>query len=404
MRRLALFALTALGLAALLLLLATDAAPDLPRGAALSPADLVQGRALLASLGPRRPREGETRQLVLRAADLQLGVNYLAQRLGGRAAARIERGELDLRASLPVPGLPRHLNLRVRLAQRGAMLAPTSARLGALPLPAGLSAWLLDFILARSPYAETFAAARAVLDSARLQGDRLVLRFTWRAALVERAMAGAAEHGLERAALDAYRAHLAKIGGGDLAVLLGEAFSLAQRRSRGNDPVRENRAALAALAERALGMRLPPRPDALRKARGGGFRLAGRVDLAQHFALSAYLAASGGADLADAAGVYKELRDSQGGSGFSFADLAADLAGTRLGERATRSASAAAEVQARLAGRREARLFFPEVADLPESLGDEEFRRRFGGVEAPAYRQRVEAIERRIDALPLYKD
>ncbi|TXT16357.1 MAG: hypothetical protein FD132_2857, partial [bacterium] len=55
MRRLALFALTALGLAALLWLLATDAAPELPRAAALSPADLAQGRALLASLGPRRP-------------------------------------------------------------------------------------------------------------------------------------------------------------------------------------------------------------------------------------------------------------------------------------------------------------------------------------------------------------
>ncbi|KAF0147000.1 MAG: hypothetical protein FD187_3121, partial [bacterium] len=67
MRRLALFALTALGLAALLWLLATDAAPELPRAAALSPADLAQGRALLASLGPRRPREGETRELVLRA-------------------------------------------------------------------------------------------------------------------------------------------------------------------------------------------------------------------------------------------------------------------------------------------------------------------------------------------------
>lgn len=403
MRRLALFALTALGLAALLWLLATDAAPELPRAAALSPADLAQGRALLASLGPRRPREGETRELVLRAADLQRGAQVLADRLGGSAAVRIEGGELKLRASLPVPGLPRHLNLRVRLVQRGAMLAPTSARLGALPLPAALSGRLLDFILARSPYAETLAAARALLDGARLQGDSLVLRFTWRAEQVQRAMAGAAEHGLEPAALDAYRAHLAKSGNRDLAVLLGEAFSLAQRRSRENDPVRENRAAFAALAERALGMRLPPRPDELRKIRGGGARLAGRVDLAQHFALSAYLAATGGSDLADAAGVYKELRDSQGGSGFSFADLAADLAGTRLGERATRSASAAAEVQARLAGRRDARLFFPEVTDLPEALGEEEFRRRYGGVEAPAYRRQVREIEGRIDALPLYK-
>src|SRR5262249_40587622 len=52
----------------------------------------------------------------------------------------------------------------------------------------------------------------------------------------------------------------------------------------------------------------------------------GRHDLAQHFWVSAALTALWGAKQAEAAGVLKEWLDSaEGGSGFSFADLAADL-------------------------------------------------------------------------------
>ena len=54
--------------------------------------------------------------------------------------------------------------------------------------------------------------------------------------------------------------------------------------------------------------------------------LAGRQDLAKHFAISAAISAHSGAPLADAIGLYKELEDARGGSGFSFDDLAAEPA------------------------------------------------------------------------------
>jgi uncharacterized protein YfiM (DUF2279 family) len=60
--------------------------------------------------------------------------------------------------------------------------------------------------------------------------------------------------------------------------------------------------------------------------------LLGRYDSAQHFVISAALAAWAGEPAANAIGVYKEIDDSRRGSGFSFADLAADRAGTRFGE------------------------------------------------------------------------
>ncbi|HMA80896.1 MAG TPA: hypothetical protein VKR81_08390, partial [Candidatus Binatia bacterium] len=129
--------------------------------------------------------------------------------------------------------------------------------------------------------------------------------------------------------------------------------------------------------------------------------LNGRDDFPKHFIVSAALAAKAGAPLADAVGVYKELADARGGSGFSFNDIAADRAGTRFGEYAADPASAR-RLQHRLrAGIRE-RDIMPGTADLPEFMPEAEFLRRFGGVDAPAYRKMMAEIERRIAALPLY--
>jgi hypothetical protein len=209
--------------------------------------------------------------------------------------------------------------------------------------------------------------------------------------------------GLDAQALEAHRQHLAGQPGRDFAVLLGRVFEHARQRSAQGDPVSENRAALTALAERALGTRLVTVQGVSGARPGGGLRLAGRADFAQHFALSAFLAATGGEGFSDLAGLYKELRDAREGSGFSFNDLAADRAGSRLGEASTRSAAEARRIQAALAGAKEAGAFFPRVDDLPEFMGQSEFERRFGGVDAPAYKAMAERIEKRIAALPLYR-
>ena len=54
------------------------------------------------------------------------------------------------------------------------------------------------------------------------------------------------------------------------------------------------------------------------------------------------------------------------------------------------------------AGIRE-RDLMPATDDLPEFMPEAEFKRRFGGIGAPAYRQMMANIERRIAALPLYR-
>lgn len=389
---------------AALFFLASDPQPRLKRPAQISMADLDRGKALIDSLGLRRMREGETRRLIVSQADMDRGVNYLASRLArGSASAEIVAGKLRVRASLPLPWLPRYLNLELTLVQAGKLLAPTELRLGALSVPAALSGSLAYRALSLSPYTKQLAVARELLDSAQLSGQTLALGFAWRGAAIERAMAGVAGQDADAGALDVYRAHLGKVGGGDFAVLLGEAFSLAKGRSGDHAPVLENRAALTVLAETALGGKLLSRQGTVNLQRRASLHLAGRGDFSQHFALSAFLAATGGEGLSDMAGLYKELKDTQGGSGFSFTDLAADRAGSRLGEASTHSPAAARKVQERLAGTRDAALFFPKVKDLPEFMDEAEFRRRFGAVGAPAYLRMMQEIEGRIAALGLYR-
>jgi hypothetical protein len=116
--------------------------------------------------------------------------------------------------------------------------------------------------------------------------------------------------------------------------------------------------------------------------------------------VSAALAAWAGEPLADAVGLYKELADARGGSGFSFGDLTADRAGTRLGEMAAVDPERLASLLARNPADAD---LMPAAADLPENLSQREFRRRFGGMDAPPYREMVERIEARIEALPAYR-
>jgi uncharacterized protein YlaN (UPF0358 family) len=45
----------------------------------------------------------------------------------------------------------------------------------------------------------------------------------------------------------------------------------------------------------------------------------------------------------------------------------------------------------------------PATADLPEFMQEADFKRRFGGIDAPEYKKMMAEIERRIAALPLYR-
>jgi hypothetical protein len=140
---------------------------------------------------------------------------------------------------------------------------------------------------------------------------------------------------------------------------------------------------------------------AARLAALGEPTLHGRHDLAQHFFVSCALTAVLGARAADSAGLTKELLDAQdGGSGFSFADLSADLAGVRL---AARLLDRPSRARALAKGFRVADYALPPRG-LVEGLTTKEFEKRYGGVADPRFKKERDAILRRIEALPGFQD
>ena len=210
----------------------------------------------------------------------------------------------------------------------------------------------------------------------------------------------------------AYQTRLAELirpsatGRMPLSSLLLPLMELARQRSaESGKAVEENQAAILVLTLYVNGRDLATLVPAARNwpiPGPGRVALGGRDDFAQHFTISAALSATSGSPLADAVGLYKEVQDSRGGSGFSFNDIAADLAGTRFGEQATASEAAAIALQRRVAQVNSDADLLPKVSDLPEFLSESEFKRRYGGIGSPAYNAMMRDIDQRLSALPLY--
>ena len=122
--------------------------------------------------------------------------------------------------------------------------------------------------------------------------------------------------------------------------------------------------------------------------------LRGRQDLAQHWLVSAVLALESDGRTADVIGLFKEVLDSRGGTGFSFADLTADRAGVRFGESAAADPRGWQRRVAALTGESD---LMPTIDDLPEGLQEPEFQKRFRARDNQAYAQVLAQIEQRID-------
>ena len=186
-------------------------------------------------------------------------------------------------------------------------------------------------------------------------------------------------------------------------------FKLALDQSNvSKDPVEENRALLQSLSLFCLGRGLDRFVTGERAAKVIppeyiGLTLWGRQDLVKHFFVSAGIAASGGSKLSHFAGLYKEVNDSDGGSGFSFADLAADRAGVRLAELATGSARKASAIQQKMAAAQTEDQFMPRIDNLPEGIMALEFKKRYSDFDSKAYTLIEDEITRRINTCLVYQ-
>lgn len=400
---LALMVLLGLGV---LLFTAIDTKPLVERGETVSTDAIDQARKLLLANDPRRLRPGEERSALIPATLLDEGVNYVAtQLLHGRGALSLQEKSAEVRLSLPLPGTPGYLNLRATVPEAAGEPRIAALRIGDVPIPAVFAEQALDLALNFLGYGQQWRMARAAVrelafDPARGMVD---VRYAWDPALLDSARAAA----LDPADVDRIREAQAAF-----ATLLegkqrGERVTLAEVLAplmSGNGQDREQRrAALLVLASSLAGGNLAaivPEATSWPQPPRVAITLRGRHDSAQHFVVSAALAAWAGEPVATAIGLYKELEDARRGSGFSFADLMADRAGTRFGELVAGNAARLDEVLAGAPGDAD---LLPPLDGLPEFLPEAEFRRRYGGPGEPAYEKVADEIERRLSGLALYR-
>lgn len=193
----------------------------------------------------------------------------------------------------------------------------------------------------------------------------------------------------------------------DLGVFMRASFALAHQRSESGDPVLENRAAIMALSiamgHRTLARLISDMPYKAIPSIRQQVTLRQRKDWTRHFLISAALEVVSSESISLDIGILKEELDTRkGGSGFSFADLAADRSGTMFAKVATQDNDAAELIQARIIQRFSVGDYIPPISDLPENISAEHFASHYGGTDGEPYKRLVREIDRRIAQCDAY--
>jgi len=413
-----------------LLSAALQTEPTVTAPQAVSQEDLARALSLLQTHDPRHARPGAVSSALVREGEAELLLGQAAQR-GGKAAVRVtlERGRATVRLSSRAPSNPfgPWLNLELQFEETGSLPVLDRVRLGRLPLPAWLAERVALHLAERAGLGKELQVAAEVLRRVRFSPQQMLVTYAWQGDSTGRLFDGllsAAELERLRPYAERLAALTAQQPGAEtlpLSSLLGPLFQLARQRSVAAGPgatgasaatavtgpaaaaAAENRAALLVLTLYANGRSVGTLASAARgwpQARPARLLMGGRDDFPLHFLVSAILASEGNTPLSRAVGLYKELADSRGGSGFSFNDMAANRSGTLFGDWAVNKPLQLQERVAR--GVTDAELL-PRVDDLPEFMPEAEFIRRFGGVGAPAYAAMLAEIDRRIADLAVWR-
>ena len=292
---------------------------------------------------------------------------------------------------------------------------PVEMKVGGIAVPSFLLRSLGDHVVTTARVEESINAAIAAIEELRFSEQQMVAvyhekRFRGELKRAFRQFSGGRSElvGVTKVHLNHLLKAAPKFPADEdrFLTFLTTAFRLARQRTEaGNDPVEENQGAIIALGillgHSGVETIFGDVSDRWMKVQARSYRgrvgLRGRWDWTQHYFVSAGLTLAINSTTSNVAGLLKEEIDSaHGGSGFSFSDLLADHAGTRLATIATCDRQSAVLVQQLLAETLTIDDVFPEAADLPEGLEDAEFQRVYGGVDGRRYREMLAEIDRRI--------
>lgn len=337
--------------------------------------------------------------------------------------ARITERGSEIRVTLHLPESPfgNYINLRLGLPAASQGLVIDHLTIGSLALRGDTARTLIERLANLAFGGDEGTKLLATIKQLRSSRERLIITYQPTPHLDEKVAAALSRlqpwrdeiSTADVAAIRGYYMQLCNNRSDEPATLaqpLSASLALAATRSNSaREAVSENRAALLALAiyfgSDRFNTVVNAIPDAtLRQCQRHkpAATLAGRKDLALHFIYSAAIKIVADSQMSFAVGELKEMVDSlQGGSGFSFADLAADQSGIRFAEYATTPESAR-RVHSAASTLADEPHFFPAIDELPEAIPQQQFEQRYGGTTGAYYNQQLDEIKRRIEALALY--
>jgi hypothetical protein len=375
---------------------------------------------LIENNRPAHLKQGQVKKIQINEADLNMVVDYaISQGLAtDHVFADIQlknhHAQIDMTIILPATPMGEYLNLRMTMKSAEKQVSILSLQVGKIRVPGWMVNPVIRFIhskgMALKAYHEVFESMDAV-QSILIQNKTLHMVYEWNPDQIKRLKERSKViflPQLHQKKMIHYMNRLQEILSSfehkavSLAHVLPAIFSTARLQAAiSNDAVSENTAALQALALYANGTDLSgfisqPLQKEIKPRVERRLTLKKRNDLAKHYLISAGLAVSGGSRLANFIGLAKEVDDSDGGSGFSFADLAADRAGVRLAELAVASDDTAAQLQAAMQAVQAENEFMPAIDHLPEGIQTLEFKKRYTDLDTDAYQKVDEEISRRL--------
>lgn len=388
--------------------------------------DAARVKQLLRENNPRKLAPGEIRSTSISERDCNRVLGYILSRSPGRnrIAVSVHFGDntLSTKATVRLPSNPfgKHLNIDADFEPTDNIARLTRLFIGAVWVPSFLvngARNVVEFIMSTHDDFAIFLEAAKSLKELRFEPQTAYIAYEWKKGImrqIKRTGQNLVFNDRDQKVFIRYHQELIAVTEKEpnknvpLHHILAPLFRLAQERTEaGEDPVRENRILILTATTYTLHKRLhrligtdPWEGD--RESPAKRIELNGRQDLAKHFMVSAALTASMDSGLAQFAGVFKEVSDAKGGSGFSFADLLADKAGVNMGELAIASPDKAKWLQQKMAQSQSSADYMPSQDQLPEGLQEAAFKQRFQDLDSQTYRKTETEISDTISTCPLY--
>lgn len=392
-----------------LLWLAIDDTPLLKMHQGLNRDDIQRAKQLL-HVAPEERNELKT--VVLNQKDVNIAASYLLNHFAENTVQiQISKDLLFVQIAVFVPKTiwGRYLDFHFKLIQNGDSIRIKSFKIGEISVPDPAANYLIPAIAQITPLKKYWQLGEDYIKDIRFTAGGLQVSYL--GTIVEAAKQLAIQKHREYPNLHLYQQQINEIVNQhdpawrlSLSELLQPLFLSAYQRSSEEAAIQENRAVIIAVASYIYKQELRRYlPIGLVYSKEYEVFAYKRIDIPQHFIASALLAAVDASLAGVKLGEDKELGDAEHGSGFSFIDLAADLAGTRFGQWAIASPKQARELQRRMSEIKDYTAIIPDIKGLPEQMDEQAFNSQFGNTDSQLYKDMIAEIDERIDALPLYQ-